>query len=306
VCFAKMGGRERNIRKAVIPAAGLGTRLLSATKEQPKEMLPIFAATQDGILCPKPIVQLIFEQLFDFGIRDFYLIVGRGKRAIEDHFTPDHELIARLDAHGKNSLASDLENFYAKIEESTIVWLNQPQPKGFGDAVLQAERLVGQEPFLVHAGDTLILTDNASTLHERLTEAHAVSNSEATLTLQEVRDPSEYGVAEVDRKIGRRFTVKRVVEKPDKPRSRLAIMPLYVFNPTVFQALKSIVPDTRGELQLTDAIQQLIDTTHNVQAIKTRRYDIRLDIGTPQSYWDALGLSYRHALSKRHRMKTPV
>jgi UTP--glucose-1-phosphate uridylyltransferase len=298
-----MVGNERNIRKAVIPAAGLGTRLLSATKEQPKEMLPIFASTQDGILCPKPIVQLIFEQLFDFGIRDFYLIVGRGKRAIEDHFTPDHDLTNRLDTHGKNSQASDLENFYTKIEKSTIVWLNQPQPKGFGDAVLQAERLIDQEPFLVHAGDTLIMTDKASTLHERLTEAHTLSNADATLTLQEVHDPREYGVAEVDRGSRGRFMVKRVVEKPDKPRSTLAIMPLYIFTPTIFQALKRIISDERGELQLTDAIQTLIDTGHKVQAIKTRRDDLRLDIGTPESYWDALGRSYRHAVPKHHGMK---
>ena len=125
------------IENAVIAAAGLGTRLMSATKEQPKEMLPLFAASEDEAICLKPIVQQIFEQLFDFGLRQFYFIVGRGKRAIEDHFTPDHWFVGRLNTVGKGRQV--LEAFYRRIEESCIIWVNQPEPRGFGAAVLQAE-----------------------------------------------------------------------------------------------------------------------------------------------------------------------
>jgi UTP--glucose-1-phosphate uridylyltransferase len=290
---------KQTIRKVVLPAAGLGTRLLSATKEQPKEMLSVFAATEDGNLCLKPIVQRIFEQLYDFGIREFCFIVGREKRAIEDHFTPERYLIDLLNAHRKNSQAGHLEDFYKKIQKSTIVWLNQPEPRGFGDAVLQAERIVGQEPFLVHAGDTLIITDKAPTLPERLTEAHTMGNADATLAVQDVHDPRQYGVAEVNHGTIGNLIVKRVVEKPSDPASTLAIMPLYVFNPTIFTALKDTLPGKGGELQLTDAIQRLIDTDHKVQAIKLCADDVRLDIGTPETYWEALELSHRNALDRQ-------
>lgn len=280
------------ITKAVVPAAGLGTRLLSATKEQPKEMLPLFAVFGDGTICLKPIVQQIFEQLFDFGLRDFYFIVGRGKRAIEDHFTPDHGFVSRLDALGKGGQV--LQDFYRRIEESSIIWVNQPEPKGFGAAVLQAQPLVDGEPFLVHAGDTYIISGTQSIL-ERLTRAHARSEAEATLAIQEVADPRQYGVAEVRETAADSYDVKAVVEKPAEPKSRLAIMPVYVFEPSILEVLRATLPGRRGEIELTDAIQKLIDTGHRVEAVKLQEDDIRLDIGTPESYWKALELSHRYA-----------
>src|SRR4029077_6501330 len=129
--------------KAVIPVAGLGTRLLTATKVQPKEMLPVFAK-EGGELCIKPLVQLVFEQLFDFGIREFCFVVGRGKRAIEDHFSPDDDYLKRLTVQDKTAsthqaaTASALEKFYRRIDRASLMWVNQPVPLGFGHAVLQA------------------------------------------------------------------------------------------------------------------------------------------------------------------------
>ena len=287
----------RTIGKALIPAAGLGTRLLSATKEQPKEMLPLFATSDDGALCVKPLVQQIFEQLFDFGVREFYFVVGKEKRAIEDHFTVDREYIRRLNSQGRNSQALQLENFYRRIEGSMIVWVNQPEPKGFGDAVLQAKRLIWGEPFLVHAGDTLI-NSRTETVPTRLTQAYMKIRAEATLALLKVDDARQYGVAEVLETSNGDFEVKRVVEKPTQPTSKLAIMPLYILNPTIFEALEATPPGKGGEIQLTDAIQKLIDTGHSVHAIKLREEDIHLDIGTPETYWEALELSHRYASSK--------
>ena len=285
------------IGKAVVPAAGLGTRLLSATKEQPKEMLPVFAKDHYGSLCLRPLVQLLFEQLFDFGARNFCFIVGRGKRAIEDHFTPDHEFIQQLNSKGRNSQATELEAFYRRVEASTIIWVNQSKPRGFGDAVLQSESAAGTEPFLVHAGDTYIIS-KAENILKRLAEQHARGSAAATLALQEVPDPRQYGVAEVDEEEHDNLRVRSVLEKPMKPRSNLAIMPLYFFNPIIFEALRATRPGKDGEIQLTDGIQKLIDMGHEVQAIKLREDDIRLDIGTPETYWEALELSHRHALSK--------
>ncbi len=115
------------IRKVIVPAAGLGTRLFPATKEQPKEMLPIFTKTPQGDLVVKPVVQLVFEQLYDAGLREFCYVVGRGKRGIEDHFTPDEHCIKTLESQGKNGQAFDLENFYDKLNSSTTMWVNQPE-----------------------------------------------------------------------------------------------------------------------------------------------------------------------------------
>lgn len=281
----------------MIPAAGLGTRLLSATKEQPKEMLPVFSQDQHGTLCVRPLVQLVFEQLFDFGFREFFFIVGRGKRAIEDHFTPDLRFMRDLNIRTKNSQAAELESFYGKIQASTVVWVNQPEPKGFGDAVLQAKSLVGTEPFLVHAGDTYIIS-KIPTILERLTMEHAKGSADVTLTLQNVTDPREYGVAEVDETDKGVLTVNNVVEKPARPKSNLAIMPLYAFDPDIFQALHETKPDKGGEIQLTDAIQKLVENGCRVQAITLRQDDIRLDIGTPQNYWNALQISYKYATAR--------
>jgi UTP--glucose-1-phosphate uridylyltransferase len=147
-------------------------------------------------LCLKPIVQQIFEQLFDFGVRDFYFIVGRGKRAVQDHFTPDRGFVQRLSSQAKSNQALQLETFYKRIDASTIVWVNQPDPKGFGDAVLQAERLVDGESFFVHAGDTYIIS-RKQTVAARLLGAHANSHADAVLTIKDVEDPRQYGLASV-------------------------------------------------------------------------------------------------------------
>ena len=147
-----------DIKKVVITAAGLGTRLLSVTTEMPKEMLPLFCMGSNGDLLLKPVLQLIFEQLYEVGFREFCFIVGRGKRSIEDHFTPDYSYVELLRKRGKEGLAMELEEFYRKVESSVIAWINQPEPRGFGDAVLRAEPFVDNEPFLVHAGDTYVIS----------------------------------------------------------------------------------------------------------------------------------------------------
>ncbi|MGB6680962.1 MAG: sugar phosphate nucleotidyltransferase, partial [Candidatus Bathyarchaeia archaeon] len=183
------------IRKAVIPVAGLGTRLMPATKEQPKEMLPVFSNT-NGQICVKPLVQIIFENIYDAGVRDFYFIIGRGKRVIEDHFTQDYEYLRMLENVGKDVASTELQRFYKKLENSRIVWVNQPSPRGFGDAVLKVHNIIGNEGFLVHAGDTHIISNEHNYLQE-LADEYERLDSDAILLLQEVEDPKHYGVVEV-------------------------------------------------------------------------------------------------------------
>lgn len=278
--------------KVIIPSAGMGTRLLPATKEQPKEMLPLFAKTLNGRPCLKPLLQLVFEQLHDVGFREFSFIIGREKRAIEDHFTPEPSYIAMLEEK-RSSLVDDFKDFYRKIENSSIVWVNQPEPKGFGDAVLKAQAFMRNEPVLVHAGDTCILSDCDRHLKD-LMKIHEELDAHATFILQEVGDPRQYGVAEVSEVDAHVCKVKSVVEKPEKPATNLAIMPIYIFRPIIFKALKETLPGEGGEIQLTDGIQKLIDWRLKVYAIKLNPNDIRLDIGTIETYRDALELSYHH------------
>jgi len=280
------------IRKVVVPAAGLGTRLLPATKEMPKEMLPIFSAGSSGKICLKPTLQAVFEQLFEAGFREFCFIVGRGKRAIADHFASDNGFVKALRKDNKDELAEELEEFYGKVGASSIVFVNQPEPKGFGDAVLRAEPFI-REDFLVHAGDTFIISSDHRYL-TNLIKVHENFGADASFIVRKVENPRQYGVMEGNLGKDNVYTVRRVTEKPDKPLTNLAIMPIYIFNPVIFKALEVIQPGKGGEVQLTDGIQKLIDWGLKVVAIELEPDEISLDIGNPESCWEAMSLSYKY------------
>lgn len=285
------------LTKAVIAAAGLGTRLLPATKEQPKEMLPIFSLTVDSRPCVKPVVQLVFEQLYDVGFRAFCFVIGRGKRAIEDHFTKDDNYLIDLERKGKGPYADDLRSFYERLEDSTILWINQPSPLGFGDAVKKAKASIGLEEFLVHAGDTYILSDR-NEHYRRLYDVFEKFNASALLLLKRMEDTRDRGVVEGEAAGDGTYRVKRAVEKPEKFISNLAIEPVYIFKPTIFEALERIHEGKGGEIQLTDAIQQLLIEGSSVYAVELRNEDLRLDVGNPMSYWEALQSSNRYIMKR--------
>ena len=224
------------IRKVIVPAAGLGTRLFPATKEQPKEMLPIFTKTPQGDLVVKPVVQLVFEQLYDAGLREFCYVVGRGKRGIEDHFTPDEHCIKTLESQGKNGQAFDLENFYDKLNSSTTMWVNQPEAKGFGNAVLMAQPFVENESCLVHAGDSCIISKDMDYL-KKLINAFERLNADAAFLVLDIENPKQYGIVEGDEVEPGIIRVKSVVEKPEKPKTHWAIMAMYAFQTINLQSI---------------------------------------------------------------------
>jgi len=283
------------IGKVVITAAGIGTRLLPMTKEQPKEMMPLFDRDiQNNRICIKPLLQIVFEQLYDNNFRDFCFIIGRGKRVIEDHFTTDFDFIKQLSKKGKKDLVSLLECFYEKLEKSLVIWINQPDPKGFGHAVLMAKPHIKDEPFLVHAGDTLITSPHKDIPLNRLLKSHEENKSDATLIIKEIENPKQYGVANVKEDCGV-INVKSVIEKPSHPLTNLAIMPIYIFNKAIFEALEKTKPGLAGEIQLTDAIQHMIEAGFKVHAIKLRNDEKRLDVGNPETYWDAAVASYEQS-----------
>ena len=279
------------IKKAIITAAGLGTRLLPVTKELPKEMLPIFVKRDEGLIV-KPLLQALFEQLYLFGIREFALVIGRGKRSIEDHFTPDYSFLDDLSRNGKPDMIDDLRSFYYKIENSSIIWVNQHQPKGFGDAVLQAKTITSTEDFLVAAGDTYIISKDGS-YFQNLLKTHQEHNAAASLLIREVPNPEHYGVVETEEEHGS-FKVLSALEKPIKPKTNTAILPFYIFKPVIFSTIETLEPGIGGEIQLTDAIHQLIKNGLNVYAHKLDEQFFRLDIGTPELYWEAMSLSYKY------------
>jgi UTP--glucose-1-phosphate uridylyltransferase len=299
-----LDGRARDLRprdvKAVIPVAGLGTRLLTATKVQPKEMLPVFA-TERGELCIKPLVQLVFEQLYDFGIREFCFVVGRGKRAIEDHFTPDGDYLKRLAgrersaaASSRPAIASALERFYRRVEGASIMWVNQPVPLGFGHAVLQARVFAGDDPFLVHAGDAYVYCKDYGHLRRLLSSFQA--GAECSLALRKVPDPRQYGVATGKSSDGL-VAIEEIIEKPKAPKSDLAVTPVYIFRQSIFDAIEEAGPGIGGELQLTDGIQRLLQKGKKVVGVELRPDESWIDIGTPSTYWEALGISFKNSSS---------
>lgn len=252
------------VRKAIIPAAGLGTRFLPATKAMAKEMLPIV---------DKPTIQYIVEEAKAAGIEDILIVTGKGKRPIEDHFDSVPELEANLKAKGK------LEQL-KMVEETTdinLFFIRQSHPRGLGDAVLMAKDFVGDEPFVVMLGDDIMQDKVPLTkqLMERYEETHA-----STLAVMEVphKEVSKYGVIAPQSEVSKGlYDVEKFVEKPavDEAPSDLAIIGRYLLTPEIFGMLETQEPGEGNEVQLTDAIDRL----NKVQRVfahefKGDRYDV--------------------------------
>jgi UTP--glucose-1-phosphate uridylyltransferase len=278
--------------QAIIPAAGLGIRLLTTTKEMPKEMLPVFSKGIKGEILIKPTLQVVFEQLYDSGIREFCFVVGRGERTIEEHFSKDSSFVSYLRRKGKSDFAEELDAFYRKLEDSSIVFVNQPEPRGFGDAVYRARSFVRHEPFLVRAGDDLVFSTHRQNIETSLVKLFEKMSPDAVLAVQKATNPRSYGVISGDRVGPAIYRVTHIVEKPKRPPSNMAIVASYVFNLRIFDAIEQTRHDSEGELQLTDAIRKLVIDGRGVYAVELRAGERRIDIGTSRSYWDALRYTF--------------
>lgn len=277
--------------KSVITAAGKGTRLLPITKELPKEMMPIFSRNHDKDRIVIPLLQFIFEQLYSIGIRDYCFVVGREKRSIEDHFTPHETYLRELSDKYKSLIA----NFYKKLENSHLIWVNQNKPRGFGDAVLRAERYIGKDNFIVHAGDVIIVSKMKHPILRLIETAKSDPSISAVLLCKKINDTRRYGVPKIKPLSNGLYLVEEVEEKPTRPKSNLGLLPLYFFKPVIFDCLKKIKPGKGNEYQLTDAIQRLIEKNHKVVAINLNKNETELDVGTVESYKETLDLSYKIA-----------
>ena len=277
--------------KVVITAAGKGTRLLPFTKEMPKEMMPIFSNISANKKVVLPLLQYIYEQLYSMNFRDYCFVVGREKRSIEDHFTPHEAYLKELSGDYKKNM----KKFYEKLEKSHLVWINQNKPLGFGDAVKRAERYVGEGDFVVHAGDVTILSNTKHPILRLIETSKKNPDVKAILLCKEIKDFQRYGVPTVSKISSNLFSVNEVVEKPQKPKSNLGILPLYYFKSDIFSSLKKIKPGKGKEFQLTDAIQNLIDEKEKVLAISLNKNEEEVDVGTVESYRNAQDVTFRKA-----------
>ncbi|WP_179234172.1 UTP--glucose-1-phosphate uridylyltransferase GalU [Heyndrickxia coagulans] len=263
----------KKVRKAIIPAAGLGTRFLPATKAMPKEMLPIV---------DKPTIQYIVEEAVESGIEDIIIVTGKGKRAIEDHFDNAWELEQNLAEKGKFEL---LEKVRYSSNLANIHYIRQKEPLGLGHAVWCARNFIGDEPFAVLLGDDIVQNDPPCL--KQLIDQYELTHS-SIIGVQEVpeEETHRYGIIAPASKEGRRYQVDKFVEKPKQGTapSNLAIIGRYLLTPEIFMFLDKQEKGAGGEIQLTDAIQQL----NQIQRVfayqfEGKRYDVGEKLGFIQS-----------------------
>jgi len=278
---------QTSIRKAVFPVAGLGTRFLPATKASPKEMLPVV---------DKPLIQYAVEEAYEAGIRDMVFVTGRSKRAIEDHFDTAYELENELDNAGKHAMLALVRSI--SPPDMNCLFVRQPRSLGLGHAVLCAEPLVGNEPFAVMLADDLMVGDSGGPGIMAQLVAAFQKQGRSLLAVQEVpqEHTQRYGIVRGESAGGTLLRVDDIVEKPapEQAPSRMGVAGRYVLTPRIFEEIRQQPKDTRGEIQLTDAIARLMqrETVYAFQ-YSGKRYDC----GSKEGFLEAtveLALQHPH------------
>ncbi len=265
-----------HVSKAVILVAGLGTRLLPATKSQPKEMLPVGR---------KPVVQYVAEEMEQAGINQILFVTGRKKSSIEDHFDRDPDLEERLADGDDLSLGEKLPNFDTVLH---VFYTRQSVQAGQADAVRLAREFVGDDPFVVAFGDTIIKGGN---LLKRMIDSHAQSGAACTVAVEQVppEDAHRYGVVMPKDGLESEFPIQGIVEKPPRGAepSNFAVVPRYVMNREIFEAIRLTLPGKGNELWLADSIEVLIKQQQPVQCVALAPDETRYDIGNFETYFKA-------------------
>jgi len=266
------------IRSAIVPVAGQGTRLLPATKSQPKEMLPV---------ARKPIVQYVVEELVANGIEEILFVTGRNKSSIEDHFDHDPDLVRALSAADRRDLLDELS-----FEEmrAHFFYTRQRLPRGLGDAVLCGENFAGEEPVVVALGDSILGLHANSQAVSRMAELFISKRASCVIAVEEVppEQTVHYGIVEPQDGGEEGFRIVNLIEKPPPERapSNLAIAGRYVFSPLIFDLIRRVKPDSGGEIQLTNAIQLMCEEGKRVLGFKLPPGERRYDIGNFPSYFE--------------------
>lgn len=257
---------NKKIKKAVIPAAGLGTRFLPATKAQPKEMLPIV---------DKPTIQYIIEEAVASGIEEILIITGRNKKCIEDHFDKSIELELELEKSGKQEMLKLVKEISDMVD---IHYIRQKEPKGLGHAISCAKTFVGNEPFAVLLGDDLVYNEEKPCLRQLMDCYNEYGTSILGIQTVDAKDVDKYGIIKGIPIEGRVHKVRGLIEKPavEEAPSNIAILGRYIITPQIFKILEETKPGRGGEIQLTDALSKLI----NKEAIYAYEFEgTRYDVG---------------------------
>lgn len=254
------------IRKAVIPAAGFGTRFLPATKAQPKEMLPVVDT---------PVIQYVVSEAVQSGITDIIIVIGRGKRAIEEHFDRSLELESQLEKSGKHALLTSIREI-SEMADIHFVW--QREMRGLGDAVYCARHHVGDEPFAVLLGDTIVESATGTPVTRQLADIHDAHDA-PVIALQEVppSQVSRYGIAKGTKPENGIMELTDLIEKPapEEAPSNLAVSARYILTPEIFGFIAETQRGKNNEIQITDAIRSLLQTrtAYGLQ-FEGKRYDV--------------------------------
>ena len=265
---------ENKIRKAIIPAAGLGTRFLPATKAQPKEMLPIV---------DKPTLQYIIEECVASGIEEILIITGRNKKSIEDHFDRSVELEMELEKSGKEEMLKMVREISDMVN---IHFIRQKEPRGLGHAILCAKTFVGNEPFAVLLGDDVVYNDNKPCLKQLIDCYEEYKTSVLGVQTVEPQDVNKYGIVGGLHIEDRVYKVKNLIEKPavEEAPSNVAILGRYIITPKIFEILENTKPGKGNEIQLTDALLELIKhEAMYAYNFEGRRYDVGDKLGFLQA-----------------------
>ena len=265
---------ENKIRKAIIPAAGLGTRFLPATKAQPKEMLPIV---------DKPTLQYIIEECVASGIEEILIITGRNKKSIEDHFDRSVELEMELEKSGKEEMLKMVREISDMVN---IHFIRQKEPRGLGHAILCAKTFVGNEPFAVLLGDDVVYNDNKPCLKQLIDCYEEYKTSVLGVQTVEPQDVNNYGIVGGLHIEDRVYKVKNLIEKPavEEAPSNVAILGRYIITPKIFEILENTKPGKGNEIQLTDALLELIKhEAMYAYDFEGRRYDVGDKLGFLQA-----------------------
>ena len=258
------------VRKAVIPAAGLGTRFLPATKAMPKEMLPIV---------DKPTIQYIIEEAIESGIEEILIITGRSKRAIEDHFDKSVELELELEQKGKQKLLSLVQEISEMVN---INYVRQKEPRGLGHAVLCAKTFVGNEPFAVLLGDDFVYNEDEPALKQLINVYNEQKGSILGVQTIHREDVTKYGIVSGTNLSDRLYSVEDLVEKPsmESAPSNVAILGRYIITPDIFDILQHTGEGSGGEIQLTDALRELaLKQKMYAYDFQGKRYDVGNKLG---------------------------
>jgi UTP--glucose-1-phosphate uridylyltransferase len=268
------------IQKAIVPAAGLGTRLLPATKSQPKEMLPVGR---------KPVVQYVVEELQAAGLTQMLIITGRRKRAIEDHFDPDPMLLSALEQAGNEALLGELSYIQ---RNSRFFYTRQSSPRGLGHAVGLGAEFVDDDACVVALGDSMITGEDSAAPLRAMMQTYRDLDAAAIVAVEQVspEDAHRYGIVSIEGSEpppGEPVKITDIIEKPPRGTapSTLAVAARYVFSPAIFEALGRTPTDRQGEIQLSDAIKLLVQSGQPVYAWLLHPDQRRYDIGNFESYF---------------------